>query len=376
MRSQFVESTAWAKMQISTKHRISGVTGALMLCGVVAGCTKESAAKSESGSRPVASVPPDTQSASVLATVGGKPLTLAEVRTRAGDRLDMLESQYRRQRDKLIESALDTLVHERLMLAEVQKTGKTTEELLAKEATGPFEPTEADVADWFAANPSRTGGRTLAQLRGQIADFIRTQRRREAEDKLTRRLLAEQKVTLNFQPFRLVLNNAGAPTAGKKDAPVTLVEFSDFQCPFCKTAVPGIKQVEKVYGDRIQIVYRQYPIPSLHPNAFKAAEASLCANDQGKFWALHDAMFEDQAKLSVSDLKATARKLGMDGKKFDNCLDSGRYVEQVQNDQKEAQRIGVNGTPTLFLNGVMVDGGYQFPVLASLIEKELVRVKQ
>jgi predicted DsbA family dithiol-disulfide isomerase len=373
MRWQLFKSTGQAQMTFKTQHRQRAAAGVLMACAVVGGCTKEGVAKPESGRPAVVS---DTTTPSVLATIGDDKVTLADVRTRAGERLDQLEATYRRQRDKIVGSALDTIVHERLMLTEVQKRGKTVDELIAAEAIGPIEPTDAEVAAWYNENQARTGGRTLDQVRTQIVDLLRNQRRQTAANKLTMRLRAERKVVLNFEPFRFSFNNTGAPTSGKKDAPVTLVEFSDFQCPFCKTAVPGIKQVEKAYADKVQIVYRQYPIPSLHPNAFKAAEASLCANEQGKFWALHDAMFEDQNKLSVSDLKATARRLGMDQKKFDGCLDSGRYVEQVQNDQKEAQRVGVNGTPTLFINGVMVDGGTQFPVLATLIEKELARVKQ
>jgi len=151
------------------------------------------------------------------------------------------------------------------------------------------------------------------------------------------------KVALSFEPYRLSFSNAGAPTMGPESAPVTLVEFSDFQCPYCRAAAPTLKQVANKYGDKVHIVYRQYPIASLHPFALKAAEASLCANEQGKFWPLHDRMFDDQTKLGVSDLKQQARELGMDGKKFDACLDAGKYVEQVQNDMKEGQRSRVAG---------------------------------
>jgi predicted DsbA family dithiol-disulfide isomerase len=306
--------------------------------------------------------------------IGDEKLTLNDVRTRAGERLDMLEANYRRSRDKLVESVLDTIIHERLILAEVQKTGKTAEELLKAAAPGPLEPTQVEIAEWYKANQSRVQGRPLEQVSKQIADFLRGQHQREAEDKLWNRLSTERKVSMNFEPYRLTLNNEAAPTAGKKDAPVTLVEFSDFQCPFCKSAVPGLKEIEKKYGDKVLIVYRQYPITSIHQYAFKAAEASLCAHEQGKFWALHDVMFEDQSKLTVTDLKATARRLGMDGKKFDTCLDSGRYVEQVQNDQREAVRVGVTGTPTLFINGVMTEG-WNYQSLATQIDKELARTK-
>lgn len=348
------------------------VVGAILACSPLAGCTKESAAAKSQPARQSAAV--DTNANAVLATIGDEKLTLADVRAQVGERLDQVEATYRRSRDKLIESALDTIIQSKLMLGEVKKTGKTADELLAAEAGGPLEPTPVEIASWYKENQSRVQGRPLEQVSSQIADFLRGQRRKAAAEKLSMRLRTERKVAIDFEPYRLEFNNSGAPTAGKKDALVTLVEFSDFQCPYCKSAAPGVREIEKKYGDKVLIVYRQYPITSLHPNAFKAAEASLCANEQGKFWALHDVMFEDQSKLAVADLKATARRLGMDGNKFDSCLDSGRYVEQVQNDQKEGARVGVNGTPTLFVNGVATEA-WNYGALSALLDKELARVK-
>jgi len=280
-------------------------------------------------------------------------------------------------KSKIISTALDSVLREKTLGDEAKKSGKSVDEMIAAEA-GPsgFEPSDAEIAAWYKDNPSRVGGRPIDQVRSQIADFLRGDKRKAAERKLQDRIYADRKVTVAFQPYRLQFENAKAATFGKPDAPVTLVEFSDFQCPFCRAAAPTLTQVKNKFGDKVHIVYRQFPIPSLHPNAFKAAEASLCANEQGKFWELHDAMFEDQNKLAVSDLKQTARKLGMDGKKFDACLDSGRYVEQVQNDQRDGQRVGVKGTPAMFINGVIVDGGaVPFAVLEAKIEKELPRSK-
>lgn len=338
----------------------------------LAGCRESSATPKAQAVQQGAAV--DT--AAPLATIGADKVTLADVRERVGDRLDQLEANYRRQRDKTIEATLDSIIHERLVVSEVKKTGKTSDDLLAAEASGSFDPSDVEVSTWYNDNKARLGGRTLEQLKPQIVDYLRKQRRTEAANKLEQRLRTEQHVTVAFQPYRLQFNDAGAPTLGKSEAPVTLVEFSDFQCPFCKAALPILKQVEKAYPDKVRIVYHQYPIASLHPYAFKAAEASLCANEQGKFWQLHDAMFDDQNKLTVSDLKATAAKLGVDQKKFDSCLDSGKYVEQIQNDQREGARVGVTGTPTMFINGVMVDGGaVPFETLSALIDKELARGK-
>ena len=326
--------------------------------------------------KPKASPPPvaGNRVPEVLATVGNEPITLADVRGRVGDQLDQLEVQYQRARDKLISTALDSLLQQRLVAAEVKKTGKTADQLLAA-AMGDSVPSELEISAWYNDNKARIGGRTLDQVRSQISAFLVRERRTQATTKLEERLRGEQGVKIAFDPFRLTFANQGAPTLGKSDAPITLVEFSDFQGPYCQASAPTLKQVAKKFGDKVQIVYRQYPIPSLHPYAFKAAEASLCANDQGKFWELHDAMFQDQSKLAVSDLKATARRLGLDGKKFDACLDAGRYVEQVQNDQREGERIGVTGTPAMFINGRFVEGGsVPFSTLESLIQKELARI--
>jgi len=358
------------EIAVRSTGRIS--LGALALALLVAsqlGCANKSDARENAKPAAVSSgfALPDP-----LATIGDEKITLADVRTRVGDQLDLLDMQYRRARDKLVGGALDTIVRTRLLEAETKKTGKTPEDLLVAEVSGSVEPSDIEIKAWFDDNQARLGGRSLDQVRSQIVDLLRKERRNEAEKKLEDRLRAEHRVTVAFEPYRLQFKNDGAPTLGPNDAPVTLVEFSDFQCPYCRMAAPTLKQVAQKFGDKVQIVYRQYPIPSLHPFALKAAEASLCANEQGKFWDLHDAMFADQTKLGVSDLKQTARRIGVDGKKFDGCLDSGRYVEQVQNDLREGNVVGVNGTPTMFINGTLVDGGsVGIGVLEALIKKEL-----
>ncbi|HSQ31276.1 MAG TPA: thioredoxin domain-containing protein [Gemmatimonadaceae bacterium] len=313
----------------------------------------------------------------MLATVGGEKISSADIRTKAGDQLDKLETQYQLAKSRIIGAALDSVIREKTVVAEAQKQGKTVDQLVAAEAgPGGIDPTDVEISAWYAENQARVGGRTLDQIKPQIADFLRNEKRKAAENKLEQRIRSEKKVEIAYQPYRLRFNNEGAATVGKKDAPVTIVEFSDFQCPYCKGVAPELKQVEQKFGDKVQIVYRQFPLTSIHQFAPKAAEASLCANEQGKFWQMHDAMFADQTKLSVSDLKQTAQRVGLDAKKFDGCLDAGRYVEQVQNDTKEGQRFGVTGTPALFINGLPVDGGaVPYSVIEAAIQKELDRAK-
>ena len=347
------------------------VTWAAIAAGPV-GCVDNGDAREHAKSAAVVASGPSAPDP--LATIGNDRITLTDVRARVGDQLDLLDLQYRRERDRLIGGALDTIVRARLFEAESKKTGRTQEQLIAGEISGSAEPSDAAIKAWFDDNQERLGGRTLEQVHSQIAAFLRNQQRAEAATKLEDRLRAQQRVSVAFEPYRLQFNNDGAPALGKKDAPVTLVEFSDFQCPFCKQAAPTVKQVAQKLGDKVRIVYRQYPIESLHPFALKAAEASLCANDQGKFWELHDAMFADQTRLGVNDLKQTARRLGLDGRAFDSCLDSSRHADQVQADLKEGQRVGLTGTPTMFINGVIVDGGaVGFSVLEGLIKQELSR---
>jgi protein-disulfide isomerase len=349
--------------------------GALALSTLALGCAGDRPASAQPR-QPAVTAAADTDLPEVLASIGDQKITMADVRNRAGDDLDQLEARYRRARHETVDRALEAIVHERILANASAKEGKSADELLAAEAGGSLEPDDVEIAAWYQANQARMGGRSLEQIKTQIADHLRTERRTEATAKLTERLSAEQHVTVNLQPFRLKFDNEGAPTKGPTDAPVTLVEFSDFQCPYCRAAVPALKEVVQKFGDSVHIVYRQFPLTSIHPFAFKAAEASLCAQAQGKFWELHDLMFQDQQKLAVSDLKEKARRLRMDSKKFDGCLDSGRYVEQVQKDQREGQLIGVTGTPAMFINGSSVEGGaVPFPKLEAMIRKELARNK-
>ena len=357
------------ELRIRTRHSALGLVAGAVVLAMVSGCS-EGAASSAPSIGPRAS--PDIPE--VLATIGDEKVTLADIRSRAGDQLDQLDTQYQKARSKTLETALQEILRERVLDAEAKRQGKSIEELLAAEAGGSLEPSEIEISSWYADNQGRTGGRPLDQLRPQIADLLRQERRREAEKKLESRLSLEKKVVVNFEPYRIAFNNEKAASLGKPGAPVTVVEFSDFQCPFCRQFAPTLRRLEKDFGDQVYVVYRQYPITSIHPFAFKAAEASLCANEQGKFWELHDMMFAEQERLAVTDLKEKARRLGMDEKAFNTCLDTGRFAEQVQNDTREALRVGATGTPALFVNGVQLEGGaVSYDVVADAIKRELAK---
>jgi predicted DsbA family dithiol-disulfide isomerase len=359
-------------MNVMRQGGLALALAAGVLAGGLAGCSGPDASGAET---PAAGAPSaEAEIPELLATIGDEQVTMADVRQHAGARLEQLETQYRRSRSKLVESSLQALLRERVLNAEAAKQGKTMDELVLAEAGGSFEPNEVQVAAWYQANQDRVRGRTVEQLRPQIAGLLRAENRNAALARLESRLNEDRKVTVNFEPWRMTFNNAGAPTAGKAGAAVTVVEFSDFQCPFCARFVPTLQRIKQDFGDRVEVVYRQFPLTSIHPNAFKAAEASLCASEQGKFWEIHDMMFGEQDRLSVRELKLMPGRLGMKQADFDACLDSGRYVEQIQNDLAEGNQAGITGTPAVFVNGIELEGGaVSYEEAAQAIERELAR---
>jgi protein-disulfide isomerase len=164
------------------------------------------------------------------------------------------------------------------------------------------------------------------------------------------------------------------PWGGKEDGKVIIVEFSDFLCPFCKKSVPVVKRVLEIYGDQVLFVYRDFPIYSLHPTAGKAAEAAECADDQGRFWEYHDNLFDKQSewgKVGVPKFKEYAIALELDTNAFNECLDSGKYTDEVNMDLLEGKSLGITGTPAFFINGRKVAGSQPFSVFKEIIDEEL-----
>lgn len=156
-------------------------------------------------------------------------------------------------------------------------------------------------------------------------------------------------------------------TQGPADAPVTLVEYGDYECPYCGAAYPIVKQVQAEMGDRLRFVFRNFPITTSHPHAALAAEAAEAASAQGRFWQMHDHLYEHQQHLDIKDLDLYAEALGLDVQSFDHDLAEHTYAQRVHDDFMSGVRSGVNGTPTFFINGVRHDGSYQLePLLKAL----------
>lgn len=157
------------------------------------------------------------------------------------------------------------------------------------------------------------------------------------------------------------------PSIGPVDAKVVIVEFSDFQCPFCAQVYPVVKEIIKDYGDRIHFVYRDFPVPSLHPQALLGSMAGECAHEQGKFWEMHDKIFENQSGLNEANLKTWAIQLGLNSVQFSSCLDSQKYLAEIQEDLQDGVEAGVRATPTFFINGQKIEGALPLSTFEQII---------
>jgi len=190
-----------------------------------------------------------------------------------------------------------------------------------------------------------------------MQDFVRSLRR-----------AAGVKVLLKPPPLNVVLD--GAPVRGSANAPVTIIEFSDFQCPYCARAEAELVKVRETYKDKVKIVYKDYPL-EFHANARKAAEASRCAAEQGKYWEYHDVLFANGTALDLANLKKFAANLKLDTTQFDTCLDSGKYAAPISKDIAEGSQAGVTGTPAFFINGRFLSGAQPFATFQDAIEEAL-----
>src|SRR3954453_21422276 len=337
------------------------IPGALVLAGVLGvlpACAQQKAAAAGSASG----------SNQVLAVVNGKPITEADIRQTSADQFKALDREYQQNVHQLLESSLDQSVQDRLLEAEAAARKVTKDQLLAE--IKPATVTDADVDAFYEQNKAQIP-RPKDQVAGQIKTYLEQQGQQKARTAYFKTLEAKYKVDMKMEPIRVDVAATG-PAKGPANAPVTIVEFSDFQCPFCSRLTPTLKAVEEKYGNKVRLVFRQYPLP-FHQNAEKAAEASLCAADQGKFWELHDAMFGNQGELGVDQLKAKAASLGLNADKFNKCLDSGEKAAAIQADIKAGSAAGVSGTPAMFINGRFINGAVPLDNITTVIDDELRR---
>jgi protein-disulfide isomerase len=304
-----------------------------------------------------------------VALVGDVPVTPADLDAFAKDRLTRLRNEeytIRRQ-------ALDDLVGRMLLEKEAARRGITVAALMRTEIEAKAAPvTEDQKRAVYESAPPRIGGMNENQALAQIEANLKQGRLTDARRRFIGELRTRAGVTILLSAPRAAVDAGRGPSKGSPAAPITIVEFSDFQCPYCRKGADTIKRIEERYGEKVRIVFRDFPLP-MHKDAPKAAEAAACAHEQGQFWAMHDKLFAAQSNLQVPDLKRVAHDLGLNAAEFDQCLDSGKFESQWQQNRAEGQKFGVSATPTFFINGRMVTGALPYEAFTDIVEEELLR---
>jgi protein-disulfide isomerase len=323
---------------------------------------------------------PSPEPDSPVARIDGKPLTYAALDERVHDALAKQRREYATQLRRLElssmraesrerESALNKLVDERVLALEAAARRISTEQLL--EAVQAPAPTDAEMHALYDAQRSRVG-QSFDTLRPQIEEFLRGEATEQARQRYLQSLRDKYHVVMTWDPLREQVDATG-PHRGPDGARVTIVEFSDFQCPYCGELAPILKQLLAAYPNDLRLVFRNLPLRTLHPNAARAARAGVCADAQGKFWEMHDAMYGNQNALGATGLQATAAELNLDPRAFADCLAAAELPPSIVADEAAADRLGLSGTPSSFVNGRFVSGALSFDKWRVLIDDELRR---
>ncbi len=309
-----------------------------------------------------------------VAKIGGKSITAGELDEAAKKELAQLDQQYHEQQYQIRRNALESMLRQRAFDEKAKALGLSREELISKEVAGKIaDPSDDEVkALYERAKASGQQLPPLEQVKPDIVRFIKNQKGQSAIAEYYEGLKKEMGIETLLPPYEppKVAVAAVGPTKGPANAPITIVEFSDYECPFCVRAEPTVKDLLAKYPGKIKLVYRDYPLP-MHPRAPKAAEAAHCAGDQGKYWEMHDKLFSPGTKLEVADLKVHAREVGLDGAKFDKCLDSGEKAKDVEANRKAGDEAGVSGTPAFFINGRPLSGAQPLEAFSAIVDQEL-----
>ena len=306
--------------------------------------------------------------AETVATVGDTPISRETLEKHVKPKLVEVENQ----RYEVLNEGLDELISEQLLEKEAKARNVTTEQLVAVEITAKVAaPTDAEIQKVYDDNKAQLQGQTLEQVKPRIVEFLKQQKGAERQQAFLTELKGKYKTSVALKPPKVEVSTAGRPARGNDQAPVTIIEFSDYECPFCKRAEPTVKKVLDTYGDKVRLVYRHYPL-EFHATARPAAEASACAAAQGKFWEYHDKLFAS-ADLSDAQLKSLAGEVGLDQAKFDECFAKKQFKADIDKDMADASSVGVTGTPAFFINGRMISGAQPFEKFKEIIDDELSR---
>jgi len=309
----------------------------------------------------------DTKPKQPVATVDGQPIYDEDLAPSIEGQLQPL----RNQEFEIKRKALDGLIEQKMLEVAAKKKGLTTEKLIEQEVNvNVSDPSDAELEGYYyglgrVAKP-------FAEVKTQLRDSFKQAKIRQARENYMKTLREGTKVVVLLSAPRVEVAHDPARVRGDAKAPIMIVEFSDYQCPYCHQAEPTVAQVLAKYGDKVSLSYRDFPLTAIHSQAMISAEASRCALEQGKFWEYHDQLFT-ASKLEKDDLIGYARNLKLNDKQFESCLNSEKYKTDIEKDEQDGRKAGVNGTPAFFINGIFLNGAKPREEFTRVIDDELVR---
>jgi protein-disulfide isomerase len=301
-----------------------------------------------------------------VATVDGQPIYDEDLAASVEAQLQPL----RNQEYEIKRKALDSLIEQKMLEAAAKKKGLTTEKLLDQEVNSKApDPSDAELQGYYMGLKVKA---PFADVRTQLRDGYKQAKIQQARQEYLKTLRADSNVVVLISAPRVEVAYDPARLRGNPKAPVMIVEFSDYQCPYCHQVEPTVKEVLAKYGDKVSFSYRDFPLSAIHSQAMISAEASRCALEQGKFWEYHDQLFTT-SKLEKDDLIGYARDLKLDDKQFGSCLTTEKYKADIEKDEQAGRKVGINGTPGFFINGLEVSGAKPKDEFERVIDDELAR---
>jgi len=305
----------------------------------------------------------------VIAEVNGKKITFGEFEGKRADKLFQAQNSYYQAERKV----LDEFIGQSLLEQQAQRENISVEELLERHVKGtlPKDPPEEALRVYYEGLDVN---QPFEAVREQIIAHLRQLRFEKAKAAYMQSLRSQANVVITLPAPKAEIALKDTPVRGVPGAPVTVVEFADYECPYCQQVNPDLKKLEAEYKGKVAFAYKDTPLPS-HPHAQKASEAAHCAGVQGKYWEYHDLLFASK-QYEIPDLKQDARKLNLDGAAFDKCLDSGEQARAIKAHLAEAEKLGLSGTPSFFINGRFLSGAVDYATLHSVVEHELAAARQ
>ncbi len=307
------------------------------------------------------------KSDSPLATVDGQKVTEEDLAPYVQSQLRPL----REQEYQIKKKALDNLINQKLVDAEAKKNGLTTEKLYEQEVDAKVpEPTDVELNAIYAVQKEQLN-RPFEEVKAQLQQNLKRAKTQQARQEYSAYLRDQAKIAILMSPPRVQVGFDPARVRGNPKARVMIVEFSDYQCPYCGQVEATLKSVLAKHENTVALAFRDMPITQIHPFAQGAAEAARCAAEQGKFWEYHDLLFADQGALDRNGLISKAAKLQLDAKQFDGCISAEKYKAQIQQDNQDGLRAGVSGTPGFFINGIFISGAQPEAAFDKIIDEQL-----